>query len=133
MLSHSTTSTQTGSLMGTPAFMAPEQARGRWSEVDARTDLWAVGATMFLLLSGRPVHEAETANETLARVITEPAPPVESLGSNLTTSITTLVDRALAYDKAATRRSRRRPVHSRPCDWSASRTGRRRCRVDALE
>ena len=45
--------------MGTPAFMAPEQARARWDEVDGRTDLWAVGATMFTLLTGRHVHEGD--------------------------------------------------------------------------
>src|SRR5262249_41528832 len=49
--------TRSGALLGTPGFMAPEHARGRWDEVDARTDLWAVGATMFRLLAGRPVHE----------------------------------------------------------------------------
>ena len=52
--------TQAGSLLGTPAFMAPEQARARWDLVDARTDLWAVGATLFTLLTGRFVHEADT-------------------------------------------------------------------------
>ncbi|MCA9631121.1 MAG: serine/threonine protein kinase, partial [Myxococcales bacterium] len=60
------TATQTGSTMGTPAFMAPEQARGRWEDVDARTDLWAVGAILFNLLSGRLVFEARTTNEMLA-------------------------------------------------------------------
>ena len=51
-----TSATRSGSTMGTPAYMAPEQARARWDEVDARTDLWAVGATMFKLLTGRVVH-----------------------------------------------------------------------------
>src|SRR5581483_9335323 len=59
------TSTRAGVVMGTPAFMAPEQARARWDEVDGRTDLWAVGATMFKLLTGRVVHLAETVNEQL--------------------------------------------------------------------
>src|SRR5690606_8273689 len=45
-------STQAGSLLGTPAFMAPEQALGRWKEVDERTDIWAVGATLYTLLTG---------------------------------------------------------------------------------
>src|SRR5580692_5858163 len=51
--------TGTGVLLGTPAFMAPEQANAKPSEIDARTDLWAMGATLFTLLSGKPVHPAE--------------------------------------------------------------------------
>ena len=43
---------------GTPSFMAPEQDMGRWNDVDARTDIYAVGATAFTLLTGLPVHEA---------------------------------------------------------------------------
>src|SRR5712675_1587376 len=42
--------TQSGATMGTPAFMPPEQARGRWEQIDGRSDLWAVGATMFVAL-----------------------------------------------------------------------------------
>jgi serine/threonine-protein kinase len=52
-LSKRDTSTRAGESMGTPAYMAPEQARGLWDEVDGRSDLWAVGATMFCLLGGR--------------------------------------------------------------------------------
>src|SRR5512140_3946328 len=46
--------------LGTPAFMPPEQAAGRWGEVDRRSDLWALGATMFFALSGQHVHEGKT-------------------------------------------------------------------------
>jgi serine/threonine-protein kinase len=59
------TATVSGATMGTPAFMPPEQARGLWDEVDGRSDLWAVGATMFNLLAGQVVHEGRTANESL--------------------------------------------------------------------
>jgi serine/threonine-protein kinase len=69
------TNTRAGIVMGTPAFMAPEQARGRWHDVDGRTDLWAVGATMFTLVSGTYVHEAPSANEQLIMSATEPARP----------------------------------------------------------
>ena len=55
----------TGMLLGTPAFMAPEQALGKANEMDAQTDLWAVGAMLFTLLSGRSVHEGETGTQVL--------------------------------------------------------------------
>jgi serine/threonine-protein kinase len=61
-LSSRSGATSSQSSLGTPAFMPPEQARGRWEEVDARSDIWAVGATMFSLVAGRSVHEAATIN-----------------------------------------------------------------------
>jgi tRNA A-37 threonylcarbamoyl transferase component Bud32 len=91
------TVTRTGSIMGTPAFMAPEQARGRWNEVDVRTDLWAVGAMMFTLLTGRFVHQAETANETLALAMTQPAPRLASVLPDVPREVARVVDQALAY------------------------------------
>jgi serine/threonine-protein kinase len=94
------TSTQTGNTMGTPAFMAPEQARARWDDVDARTDLWAVGATMFTLLTGQFVHEGETVNETLAMAVTQPARSLATLRPDLHPALIKLVDRALVYDKS---------------------------------
>jgi serine/threonine protein kinase len=94
-------STQVGSLLGTPPFMAPEQARGRWDEVDCRTDIWAVGATLFTLLSGRFVHEAPTVQEQLIRAATVPAPSIAALVPELSPSIAEVVDRALAFDKNA--------------------------------
>jgi serine/threonine-protein kinase len=85
--------------MGTPAFMAPEQARSRWSEVDARTDIWAVGATMFMSVTGRPVHVAETSNEVMLAAMTKPAESVGALVPGLPRGLVDVVDRALAFDK----------------------------------
>jgi serine/threonine-protein kinase len=93
--------TQFGSTVGTPAFMPPEQARGRLEEIDARTDLWAVGATMFMALTGRQVHEAETTNEELLAAMTTEAPSLRSIAPRLPASLVEVVDRALAYDRAA--------------------------------
>ncbi len=90
--------TQSGAVLGTPGFMAPEQARGRWSEVDARTDIWAVGATMFRLLTGRTVHEATNHQEALIAAATLPAPRLNSVRADLPDSIAGIVDRALAFD-----------------------------------
>jgi eukaryotic-like serine/threonine-protein kinase len=89
--------TTAGTFMGTPSFMSPEQARGRWAEVDARSDLWAVGATMFYLLTGRLVHDGETFADQLALAVREPAPPLSSIDVKLPEVVTELVDRALAY------------------------------------
>jgi eukaryotic-like serine/threonine-protein kinase len=92
--------TRAGSVLGTPAFMAPEQARSRWDLVDAQTDLWAVGATMFTLLTGRRVREADTATEELALAITTPVAPIATMARGLAPEVAALVDTALAHDKA---------------------------------
>jgi len=93
------TSTRAGMVMGTPAFMAPEQARARWDEVDGRTDLWAVGATMFTLISGRYVHEGTSGNEQLILSATTHAPPLATVQSDVPGPIAAIVDRALAFDR----------------------------------
>jgi eukaryotic-like serine/threonine-protein kinase len=93
------TTTLSGATMGTPAFMAPEQARGRWDDVDGQTDLWALGATLFTLLTGEYVHEGQTVQETLALAVTQPARPIRSLRPDLPERAAALIDRALAYDK----------------------------------
>ena len=87
--------------IGTPAFMPPEQARGRWDDVGPQSDIWAVGATMFTLLAGRLVHSADTVNELMLAAMTKPAPPVASVVPGLSAPVAHLVDRALAYDIAA--------------------------------
>jgi serine/threonine-protein kinase len=93
------TNTLSGATMGTPAFMAPEQAKGRWDEVDGQTDLWALGATLFTLLTGQYVHEGQTVNETLALAVTQPARPIKQLKPDLPDRVAALVDKALSYAK----------------------------------
>jgi eukaryotic-like serine/threonine-protein kinase len=92
-------STQAGSLLGTPAFMAPEQALGRWKEVDERTDIWAVGATLFTLLTGRFVHEAEAVQEQLVLAATSKAPGVRSFAPRTPPWLADVVDRALSFGR----------------------------------
>jgi len=91
--------TRAGSAMGTPAYMAPEQARGLGNEVDGRSDLWSVGATMFHALTGKLVHEGRTANEQLLHAMTTPARPLLSVLPSLSQAVAHVVDRALAFDK----------------------------------
>lgn len=98
-LSTDPTKTLTEGLMGTPAFMPPEQARGRWEEVDAQSDVWALGATMFTLLTGRNVHQAATTNEALAVAMMHHAPPLEQYRPDLPKPVLELVNKALAFEK----------------------------------
>ena len=91
--------TESGATMGTPAFMPPEQARGLWDEVDGQSDVWAVGATMFTLLSGRQVHEGRTTNEVLLAAMTRAPRPLGSVASHVSEETRGLVDHALAFDK----------------------------------
>ena len=93
--------TMTGVPMGTPGYMPPEQARGKSDDIGPRTDLWSVGATMFALLSGRKVHEADTASEQLIAAMMRPAPPLVSVAPGLPASLQEVVDRALAFDPTA--------------------------------
>jgi hypothetical protein len=66
-----------------------------------RTDLWAVGATMFMLLSGRHVHVAESSQEQLILSATAPAPSLATAVSGLPRQVVAIVDRALAFDRTA--------------------------------
>ena len=90
-----------GGAIGTPAFMPPEQARGRWNDVGPRTDIWALGATMFTALTGHLVHEAETVNELLLAAMTKPAPPLASMLPGVPVTVSAVVDRALAHEMDA--------------------------------
>jgi hypothetical protein len=91
--------TKTGSVMGTPAYMPPEQALGNWDSVDARTDLWAVGATLFAMLSGRPVHVADTINKLLLAAMTQRAPAIASVLPGLSPGLAQVVDTALWFEQ----------------------------------
>ena len=90
--------TRTGSPMGTPAFLPPEQALGHWDQVGPRTDLWAAGATLFTLLTGRLVHQADTLNKLLLEAMTKPAPPILTLRPDLPQRVAALIDGALAFE-----------------------------------
>ena len=92
--------TRVGMVLGTPAFMAPEQALARWDEVDRRTDLWAVGATMFALLSGRYVHEASSQHEQLIVSATRRAPSLATVSPGVPAIVSAIVDRALAFERS---------------------------------
>jgi len=98
-LSTRSRATRSGHTMGTPAFMAPEQARGLWDQVDGQSDIWSVGATMFTLLSGTEVHSGRTANEVLIAAATQPAPQLTSVLPDVSTAVAGVVDQAIAFER----------------------------------
>src|SRR5439155_18452502 len=92
--------TQTGQTVGTPAFMAPEQALGETDRIGAATDVWSVGATMFTALTGRFVHPGKTQAEMLVFAASREAPAIGSVMSGLPKEIAAVVDKALAFEPA---------------------------------
>jgi serine/threonine-protein kinase len=82
-----------------PANIPPEQARGKRDLIDARTDIWAVGATMWKAMTGRHVHEAETVQERLIAAMSQKARSIKELMPELPAPIVDVVDRALAFQK----------------------------------
>jgi serine/threonine-protein kinase len=90
-----------GNVMGTPAFMAPEQTRGEWALVDAQSDVWSVGATMFALLTGRLVHgDEETAAGMMAAAFTRRAPSLATYLPWAPDALVQIVDCALEREKS---------------------------------
>ena len=87
--------TRTGAIVGTPAYMAPEQARGD-GEVDARADLYALGATLFEMIAGRPPHVGPTPIAILARLVTTHAPRLSEVFGNPPIRLDELLARLLA-------------------------------------
>ena len=86
--------TRTGAIIGTPAYMAPEQARGD-SEVGPRADLYALGATLFEMIAGRPPHVGPTPIAILARLVTTPAPRLSDVTEEAPPDLDDLLARML--------------------------------------
>jgi serine/threonine-protein kinase len=98
--SDSTALTKSGEIIGSPLYMAPEQAKGE-SDVDQRADVWSVGAMLYEMLTGKPAHAATTAVAVLAKILTEEAQPPSSRGQSIPKTLDALVVRSLKIDRAA--------------------------------
>jgi serine/threonine-protein kinase len=89
--------TRDGVVMGTVNYMAPEQARGKSDQIDARTDLFAVGATIFTAVSGLHVHEGATAMDRMIAAASIPVRSLREVAPHVPPNVVAIVDRALAY------------------------------------
>jgi Tol biopolymer transport system component len=101
-LSHSPTMsrhmTEAGMIMGTAAYMSPEQARGR--AVDKRTDVWAFGCVLYEMLSGRRAFDGEDATEIISAVV-KSEPEWSALPENVPAHLRSIVTRCLVKDRKA--------------------------------
>jgi serine/threonine protein kinase len=91
--------TASGQMMGTPEYVAPEQAAGDVDQIDARTDLYALGALAFALLTGHVVHDARSAMEAMVFAATRPARAIRDVWADAPPALADVVDRALRFDR----------------------------------
>ena len=87
----------TGDVLGTPAYMPPEQARGE--RVDERADIYATGAILYESLTGRPPFQAATPWEILHQVMTNDTPPLRQLNATLPKDLETICQKCLHKDR----------------------------------
>ncbi len=88
-----------GLVIGTPSFMAPEQARGARAAIDPQTDVWSLGATLFTSLSSEFVHVARDAHQRLLAAASRPARALREVQPDVPAAVAAVIDRALAFDK----------------------------------
>jgi serine/threonine protein kinase len=91
----SATLTATGMVMGSPAYMSPEQIRSS-KKVDARTDIWALGIVAHELMTGRPPFDAETMPELIAMITADPPTPLRVLRPDAPPQLEAIIQRCLA-------------------------------------
>ena len=91
--------TRTGMVLGTAAYMSPEQARGDRT-VDGKTDVYALGAILYELVSQRRPHPGDSQNAILHHISTQPAVPLETVQPDLAPEFVDVVRRAIASDPA---------------------------------
>lgn len=88
--------TRTGLVLGSPAYMAPEQLAG--AAPDARSDLYALGVTLFQLLAGRLPHDAPSMGELLRQVAHQAAPDIRSVNASASAALAALLQGLLAKE-----------------------------------
>lgn len=95
LLSSSQTLTSAGAIAGTPAYMAPEQVHGD-DEIDGRADVYAMGATLFELLTGQTPFQAKDATRVMMKQVLDPVPDIRSIRPDLPEALEIVIKKAMA-------------------------------------
>jgi len=90
--------TRTSALMGSPLYMSPEQMRAS-KDVDAQTDIWALGVILFELMTGRPAFIADSVTELAIKVTNDPAPAIRSFRPDVPIALEAIVFKCLEKDR----------------------------------
>ncbi|MEM8945083.1 MAG: protein kinase [Planctomycetota bacterium] len=135
--------TMTGQVMGTPSYMAPEQATGKLDEISNRTDVYSLGATLYALLAGRPPFSGGTMLETIRQVVRADPEPLTQIVNAIPPDLQTICEKCLAkkpQDRYAAadevaddlqRFLQRKPISARPLGFWAR--GWRLCQRHPIE
>ncbi len=91
--------TQSGQAVGTPNYMSPEQVRGRSDEIDHRSDLYALGATLFHLVAGRPPFSGETSAVIMSKHLTEKPPLANRINSAVSEECSRMIVRLMQKER----------------------------------
>jgi serine/threonine-protein kinase len=97
---HNFTLTRTGTVVGSPAYMSPEQAAGR-EDIDGRADIWSLGVVMYEALTGTLPHQAANYNQLMVRILTQDCDPVQTRKPDLPPSVSAIVDACLKRERDA--------------------------------
>jgi serine/threonine-protein kinase len=95
----STVMTQDSVLLGTPQYMAPEQALGKNQQIDGRTDIFALGAIVYEMVSGKPAFMGNTLAEVVFKVVYDKQQPLSAILPTLPKNVSDAVEKALAKEQ----------------------------------
>lgn len=123
------TLSMTGALLGTPRYMSPEQAATRNHVIDHRTDIYSLGATLYELLTGQPVFQADSPLEVIAQIISDDPAPPRKINPSVPKDLETIVLKCLAKESSRRYQSSQalaadlravvedRPIVARRANW----------------
>ncbi|MGE3803728.1 MAG: serine/threonine protein kinase [Gemmataceae bacterium] len=92
------TETMTGRILGTPAYMAPEQAEGRADLIGPRTDIYGLGAILFEIITGQPPHDGKLTVDVINKIITGPTPRARKRSAGANRALEAICGHAMAKD-----------------------------------